>query len=51
VLTALGAGRRTSRSSTTGRRTSPPPPALGLRALLFTDPATLAADLDLQGDA
>jgi putative hydrolase of the HAD superfamily len=25
--------------------------ALGLRALLFTDPATLAADLDLQGDA
>lgn len=24
---------------------------LGLRALLFTDPATLAADLDLQGDA
>jgi putative hydrolase of the HAD superfamily len=25
--------------------------ALGLRALLFTDPATLAADLDLRGDA
>ena len=25
--------------------------ALGLRALLFTDPAALAADLDLQGDA
>lgn len=25
--------------------------AVGLRALLFTDPATLAADLDLQGDA
>ncbi len=25
--------------------------ALGLRALLFTDPATLAADLDLQADA
>jgi putative hydrolase of the HAD superfamily len=25
--------------------------ALGMRALLFTDPATLAADLDLQGDA
>jgi putative hydrolase of the HAD superfamily len=25
--------------------------ALGLRALLFTDPASLAADLDLQGDA
>jgi putative hydrolase of the HAD superfamily len=25
--------------------------ALGLRALLFTDPATLAAELDLQGDA
>jgi putative hydrolase of the HAD superfamily len=25
--------------------------AAGLRALLFTDPATLAADLDLQGDA
>ena len=24
---------------------------VGLRALLFTDPATLAADLDLQGDA
>jgi putative hydrolase of the HAD superfamily len=24
--------------------------ALGLRALLFTDPATLAADLDLQGE-
>lgn len=24
--------------------------ALGLRGLLFTDPATLAADLDLQGD-
>jgi putative hydrolase of the HAD superfamily len=24
--------------------------ALGIRALLFTDPATLAADLDLQGD-
>jgi putative hydrolase of the HAD superfamily len=25
--------------------------AVGLRALLFTDPATLAADLDLEGDA
>jgi putative hydrolase of the HAD superfamily len=25
--------------------------ALGVRALLFTDPATLAADLDLRGDA
>ena len=25
--------------------------AVGLRALLFTDPATLAADLDLRGDA
>jgi putative hydrolase of the HAD superfamily len=25
--------------------------AVGLRALLFTDPATLAVDLDLQGDA
>ena len=25
--------------------------AVGMRALLFTDPATLAADLDLQGDS
>ena len=51
VLTALGA-----RSQDVTFVDDRPPnvaaaAALGMRALLFTDPATLAADLDLQGDA
>jgi putative hydrolase of the HAD superfamily len=51
VLTALGARPR----DVTFVDDRPPnvaaAAALGMRALLFTDPATLAADLDLQGDA
>ena len=51
VLTALGARPQ----DVTFVDDSPPnvaaAAALGLRALLFTDPATLAAHLDLQGDA
>ena len=50
VLTALGAGP----AEVTVVDDRPPnvaaAAAVGLRALLFTDPATLAADLDLQGD-
>jgi putative hydrolase of the HAD superfamily len=50
VLTALGAGP----GDVTFVDDRPPNVAaaaqVGLRALLFTDPATLAADLDLQGD-
>ena len=51
VLTALGARPQ----DVTFVDDRPPNVAaaagLGMRALLFTDPATLAADLDLQGDA
>ena len=51
VLTAIGARPR----DVTFVDDRPPnvaaAAAVGLRALLFTDPATLAADLDLQGDA
>ena len=51
VLTAIGAAPADVTFVDDRPRTVDGARAVGLRALLFTDPATLAADLDLRGDA
>jgi hypothetical protein len=48
----MGAGARPEDVSfVDDRPANVPGAAVGMRALLCTDPATLAADLDLQGEA